>query len=110
MAALIDATPEGQCNFIVNKAGQPYQHENYLGDAVSEWRDRLKIRPELRLYDARGTAATRLLWADASLKEIATCMGWSIKHASEVIGRYAALTPEMSDGIAAKLDAARKGP
>lgn len=109
MAALIADTPVGQSQFIVNKSGQPYQHENYLGDAVSQWRDKLGIRSDLRLYDARGTAATRLLWADASLKEIATCMGWSIKHASEVIGRYAALSPEMSDGIAQKLEAARKG-
>lgn len=37
-------------------------------------------------------------------------MSWSLKHAAEVIGRYAALTPEMSDGIASKLEAARKGP
>lgn len=110
MAALIAETPDGQSHFIVNKAGQPYQHENYLGDAVSQWRDKLKIRPELRLYDARGTAATRLLWADASLKEIATCMGWSLKHAAEVISRYAALAPGMSDGIAEKLEASRKGP
>lgn len=109
MAGLIATTPKGQTTFIVNKAGQAYQHENYLGDAVSQWRDKLKIRPELRLYDARGTAATRLLWADATLKEIATCMGWSIKHAAEVIGRYAALSPEMSDGIAEKLTLARKG-
>ncbi|NPD16259.1 site-specific integrase [Xinfangfangia sp. D13-10-4-6] len=109
MDALIEDTPDGQAHFIVNKGGQPYQHENYLGDAISQWRDRLGIRAELRLYDARGTAATRLLWADASLKEIATCMGWSIKHAAEVIGRYAALSPEMSDGIAKKLEAARKG-
>jgi len=108
MAALIAATPEGQTHFIANKAGQPYQHENYLGDAVSQWRDTLKIRSALRLYDARGTAATRLLWADASLKEIATCMGWSLKHAADVISRYAALTPGMSDGIADKLAASRK--
>lgn len=78
-------------------------HENYLGDAVSTWRDKLKIRKDLRLYDARGTAATRLLMADATLKEIATAMGWSIKHAAQVIERYAALSPEMSDGVADKL-------
>lgn len=109
MALLIAATPPEQTHFIVNKAGQPYQHENYLGDAVSQWRDKLKIRDGLRLYDARGTAATRLLMADASLKEIATAMGWSIKHAAEVIERYTALSPEMSDGIADKLAHNRKG-
>lgn len=108
MAQLIAETPKGQSHFIVNKAGQPYQHENYLGDAVSQWRDKLKIRSELRLYDARGTAATRLLIADASLKEIATAMGWSLKRASEIIERYTALSPEMSDGVAEKLARAGK--
>lgn len=103
MASIIDSTPDKQSRLIVNKRGQPYQHENYLGDAVSSWRDKLTIRSELRLYDARGTAATRLLEAGAELKEIATHMGWSIKHAAEVIERYVALSPAMSDGLAEKL-------
>lgn len=107
MAQRIAETPKGQTVFLANKAGQPYQHENYLEDAVSQWRDKLNIRADLRLYDARGTAATRLLLADATLKDIATAKGWSFKRAAKVIERYAALTPEMSDGIAGKL--ARSG-
>lgn len=103
MAELIDSTPTGATHFLRGLRGEPYTHGNYLGDAVSAWRDKLKIRADLRLYDARGTAATRLLMADATLKEIATAMGWSIKHAADVIERYAALSPEMSDGIAEKL-------
>jgi integrase len=103
MGDLIDATPAGQERLIVNKAGKPYKHENYLGDAVSEWRGKSKVRAELRLYDTRGTAATRLLEAGADLKEIATHMGWSLKHAAEVIERYVALSPGMSDSLAAKL-------
>ena len=103
LAAVIDATPETQARLIVTKAGAPYTHANYLGDAVSEWRDRLGMRRELRLYDARGTAATRLLAAGADLKEIAVAMGWSLKHASEVIERYVALSPQMADGLGEKL-------
>ena len=103
MGVLIDSLPKDQLRIIVNQRGQPYQHENYLGDAVSDWRDRLKIRSDLRLYDARGTAATRLLEAGAELKEIATHMGWSLKHAAEVIERYVALSPSMSDTLAVKL-------
>lgn len=108
MAVLIAQTPEGQEHLIVNKRGEPYKHENYLGDAVSSWRDSLKIRSELRLYDARGTAATRLLESGAELREIATHMGWSIKHAAQVIERYVALSPSMSDGLAEKLKRAKK--
>lgn len=48
--------------------------------------------------------------ADASLKEIATAMGWSLKHTSEVIERYTALSPEMSDGVADKLASAARRP
>lgn len=103
MASLIGDTPTAQTTFLVNKGGRPYQHENYLGDAVSTWRDKLHLRPELRLYDARGTAATRLLEAGADLKEIATHMGWSVKHAADVIERYVALSPQMTDGLAVKL-------
>jgi integrase len=94
---------------ITNMRGQPYKHGNYLGDAVSEWRDKIGLRRDLRLYDARGTAATRLLAAGADLKEIATHMGWSIKHASEVIEHYVALSPDMTDGLAAKLARIERG-
>lgn len=103
MADLIDSTPTGHSHIITNKGGRPYQHENYLGDAVSTWRDKLKLRTDLRLYDARGTAATRLFQAGAELREIATHMGWSIKHASEVIERYVALSPDMTDELAKKI-------
>lgn len=103
MAQIIASAKPGATHYLVGQRGEPYSDANYLGDAVSTWRDKLKIRADLHLYDARGTAATRLLMADASLQEIATCMGWSIKHAADVIERYAALSPEMSDGVAAKL-------
>lgn len=107
MAALIaESAPDGP--LLRSKSGKPWAHENSLGEAVSEWRDRLGIRSELRLYDARGTAATRLLNAGADLKEIATHMGWSIKHASEVIERYVALHPGMTDALAEKLKAAKR--
>lgn len=109
MAALLAEIPQGQDRILVNKGGEPYQHENYLGDAVSTWRDKLGLRRELRLYDARGTAATRLLSAGAELREIATAMGWSIKQAGDVIERYVALSPEMADGLAEKIARIRPG-
>lgn len=105
MGALIDSTPEERTRILVNQGGEPYKHENYLGDAVSAWRDRLQIRKELRLYDARGTAATRLLEAGAELREIALAMGWSVAHTAQVIERYVALHPRMTDSLGAKLAA-----
>ncbi len=114
LAQLIAATPADQDVLLVTKGGTPYTHENYLGDAVSVWRDKLNIRSEApvkarpRLYDARGTAATRLLMAGSDLKEIATHMGWSLKHAADVIERYVALSPEMTDALGAKLARAER--
>lgn len=107
MGALIDASPAGG-PFLRTQSGRPWTHENYLGDAVGRWRDALGLRKDLRLYDARGTAATRLLDAGAELREIATAMGWSMKQAAEVIERYAALHPRMSDGLLAKLERAER--
>lgn len=107
MAALIDATPNGQSVLLATASGDPYRHENYLGDAVSAARDRLGLRKELRLYDARGTAVTRLLAADASLREIATAMGWSYAHAATMLETYAAMLPEKTDDLAEKIERAR---
>lgn len=63
MAGLIVAAPDDQNRLIGNLRAPPYQYESHLGDAVSQWLDKLRIRAELRLYDERGTSANRLLEA-----------------------------------------------
>lgn len=114
MQKLIDETPKEQSIFLVGQKGNPYQNANYLGDAVSSARDRivseytssglpLPFRPDLRLYDARGAAATRLLKAGANMTQIATFMGWSLKKASETLEHYAAMHPDASDDLAMKI-------
>ena len=67
---------------------------------------RTPIRDELRLYDLRGTAATALLRADCSLNQIAVTMGWGLRHAANIIEKYAALVPEVSDEVLEKLKVA----
>jgi integrase len=115
MAKLIAETPRDQATILVGKKGRPYKNPNYLGDAVSTARDDIikgardkglpdPFRPDLRLYDARGTAATRLLRAGGEIGEIATAMGWSIKHATEIIEAYVRLHPDMADGLGAKIE------
>lgn len=110
MAHIIDSTPIDQMFFCVGKKGQQYRHEDQLGEAVSRERDRLGIRKELKLYDTRGTAATRILKAGAELGEIAACRGWSIKKVAEVIEYYVALHPATHDHLGKKLVAAREKP
>ncbi len=121
MSEIIDAAPEGNEPFLHNASGERWTNANSLGDVVSEWRDRLEI-PEvvlskkkgkvettkLRLYDARGTAATRLLQAGASLSQIAACMGWSIQTADKTIRSYARVNGTQSDEILKLLEGREK--
>ncbi|MFN3673953.1 MAG: hypothetical protein ACK4VM_18780 [Bosea sp. (in: a-proteobacteria)] len=82
---------------------------------LRQWRDKAKLTPDalgydLRLQDARGTAATRLLNApEVSLAEIAAHMGWSVRHAAAVIEHYARVSPDESDAILVKLARAKGG-
>ncbi len=103
LAALVAGLPGDQERIIVAANGRPFASSDELGKLVSEWRDRLGIRKGLRLYDARGTAVTRLVRAGCNLGELAAHMGWSLQHAAAMLERYAALDPEMTDGILEKV-------
>ena len=103
LAALIEEIPGDQEHLIVAADGQPFRTSEALGSTVSHWRDQLGIRKKLRLYDARGTAVTRLVRAGCTLSELAAHMGWSLAHAAAMLERYAALDPNMSDGILEKV-------
>lgn len=46
---------------------------------------------------------TRLVRAGCNLGELAAHMGWSLQHAAAMLERYAALDPEMTDGILEKV-------
>lgn len=109
MAELIAATPADQATFIVNKDGSPFKKANSLGQVIHDWRDKLNLRKELHLYDARGTAVTRLVRAGCTIAELAAHMGWSVAHAADMVSRYAALDPDMTDGIQDKVEGKKKG-
>ncbi|MEY8840180.1 hypothetical protein AB9K41_14235, partial [Cribrihabitans sp. XS_ASV171] len=76
--------------------------------AAEEDSTKIHIRDELRLYDMRGTAATELLRAGCSLNEIAVTRGWGLRHAANIIEKYAAVVPEVADEVLDKLNAQRK--
>ena len=105
MAEIIDAAPKGT-TILTDRDGQPWEAKR-LAHAVTYWRDRLGLRRELRFYDARGSACTRLILAGASLGEVANCMGWSVKTAAQMIEVYAALDPAMADSVLVKLEQIR---
>jgi len=104
MAQMIEELPVDQERIVVAGDGQVFENSDSLGRAISKWRDRLGIRKALRLYDARGTAATRLLRAGCNMAEIAAHMGWGIQNAAQMVERYAALDPDMTDGVREKVE------
>lgn len=104
MAALVAELPADQDRILLTGEGIPFGTTGNLGRTVSEWRDTLGIRRELKLYDARGTAVTRLVRAGCTLTEMAAHMGWGFQHASAMVEKYARLDPDMTDGILEKTD------
>ena len=59
------------------------------------------------MSDTRGTAATRLLNADLSLRQIAVLMGWSVRYVAQAIEHYAQVSPDESDAALRKLNRAK---
>ena len=78
--------------------------EEHASKSVKYWSRKAGVDDELRLYDARGTAATRLLKADLSLNQIAIHMGWSLRHAANVIEHYAAAAGGDDEAVLIKLE------
>ncbi|MCV2866506.1 tyrosine-type recombinase/integrase [Albidovulum sediminicola] len=118
LATLIDTTPKEQKYLIVSLEGRKLTShrasqitrdvKDRANAAAEKHPEKVHIRNELRLYDMRGTAATELLRAGCSLNEIAVTMGWGLRHAANIIEKYAAVVPEVADEVFAKLMSARK--
>lgn len=108
LAKVIDSTPADRMLILTNASGGPLT-EHRASEGLRQWRDKAKLSRDLRLQDARGTAATRLLNAGLTLSEIADYMGWSIRTAANVIEHYARVSPDESDAVLVKLANARGG-
>ncbi|MCZ4260966.1 tyrosine-type recombinase/integrase [Limimaricola sp. G21655-S1] len=111
MAEVLDATPRDRMLILLSERGRPLTTHR-ASEGLRQWRDKAGLTPaalglDLRLQDARGTAATRLLNAGLTLAEIASHMGWSIRHAAAVIESYARVSPDESDAILVKLAQAK---
>lgn len=106
MMALIDALPAAQQHIVINSDGRPFKTANALGALVHKWRDNLGMRKELHFYDCRGTAVTRLVRAGCNMGELAGHMGWTLEYAAQMLGRYAAIDPDVTDGVLEKVMAA----
>ncbi|WP_090026900.1 tyrosine-type recombinase/integrase [Lutimaribacter saemankumensis] len=108
LAQVIDATPGGQMLILTNASGNQLT-EHRASEGLRQWRDKAGLSGNLRLQDCRGTAATRLLSAGLSLSQIASHMGWSLRHAANVIEHYARVSPDETDAVLEKLAKAKGG-
>lgn len=112
MGQLLDATPKDQLLILMNATGQRLTPHR-ASEGLRQWRDKAGLDPEtvgyaLRLNDARGTAATRLLREGLTLAQIAGCMGWSLRTAGAMIERYARVSPEETDEVLHLLERTKK--
>lgn len=108
LAKMIDTTPR-DCLLILTNASGNQLTEHRASEGLRQWRDKAGLSRDLRLQDCRGTAATRLLNAGLSLSEIANHLGWSIRHAANVIEHYARVSPGETDAVLVKLAQAKGG-
>jgi hypothetical protein len=95
---VIDATPADRALVLVGEGGGPLSTQ-WLSKAVKRRARACGLREALRLYDARGTAVTRLYRAGASIDQLATVFGWSAATAAQMLRHYAAMDPEASDDV-----------
>ena len=96
---------------LVSELGRPLT-ARWASNQITKWRREAQIPPwidgrEKTVSDTRGTAATRLLNADLSLRQIAVLMGWSVRYAAQVIEHYAQVSPDESDAVLRKLNQAK---
>ncbi|WP_269800941.1 tyrosine-type recombinase/integrase [Albibacillus kandeliae] len=108
LAEVIDNMPVGRLLILTNASGN-WLTPHRASEAVRQWRDKARLSDEFRLYDARGTAATRLLNAGLELAHMAKHMGWSVLYAANVIKHYARVSADETDAVLVKLAQARRG-
>ncbi|NNE53148.1 MAG: tyrosine-type recombinase/integrase, partial [Sulfitobacter sp.] len=107
LAEVIDATPNDRMLILTNASGGRLT-EHRASEGLRQWRDKAGLNQDLRLQDCRGTAATRLLNAGLSLSQIASHMGWSLRHAANVIEHYARVSPSETDAVLIKLAGSKR--
>ncbi|MEM9044917.1 MAG: hypothetical protein AAGC81_09480, partial [Pseudomonadota bacterium] len=95
LAEFVDSLPTSQFLFITDKEGKGWGSVERLSRAFTAV-SREKAIEKHTLYDTRGTAATSLIMDGNSVEDVALHMGWSLKHAYEVIENYVAMVPEVA--------------
>ncbi|MBT0959155.1 hypothetical protein IV417_17340 [Alphaproteobacteria bacterium KMM 3653] len=95
----------------MSELGRPLS-ARWASNQITKWRREAQIPSSIdgrenTLFDTRGTAATRLLNTDLSLRQIAVLIGWFVPYAVQVIEHYAQLSSNESDAVLRKLNRAK---
>lgn len=106
MRGILDETPADRLLILVSERGRPLTPHR-ASEGVRQWAAKARINPDLRLADARGTAATRLVRAGVAFDRVAACMGWSLRHAQEVVSHYVSIDPAGAAEVASILERER---
>ena len=105
---ILDAMPSDQFQVIVGKKGLPFTNSNILGQKIGLMKKQTSIRTDLHLYDARGTAASKLFAAGVNLRDLALFMGWTVQHAAKMVEVYCAMNPDEDQDVLVKLAEANR--
>lgn len=108
LAKLIAATPKNDLLILRTSKGKPWTPVG-LSQMVKKAALKAELDNNLRLYDARGTACTRLLLIKTPLSDIAMIMGWSVATTAQMIEVYAVLDPGITDSVLTLLNEAKNG-
>lgn len=104
MQQILDETPDAQFQILVGARGEPLSNSDQFGQKVRIWKKKTSIERELHLYDARGTAATKLFAAGVSLRDLALFMGWTVETAAKMVKVYCSMHPVDNDDVLIKLE------
>lgn len=97
-AQIIDSTPADRLLILTNEKGTALSEE-WASKAVKKRARSAGLDERLRLYDARGTAVTRLYRAGADLSQLSRHFGWQPTTAAEMLRHYATLDPAATDEV-----------
>lgn len=104
MGRIIDQTPADQALILTTARGRPWTVVRLSGQVGAAVKKAEGINKALRLYDARGTAATRLVRAGVDLAGIAAIMGWKPATVAHMLEIYAALEGCTSGEVLVQLE------
>jgi len=103
----LDSTERKGIHIVLNNHEQPWSSEGFQG-AFAKAKKKAGIE-NLTFHDLRGTCATRLKEAGASIEEISEITGHTIQEATSILQtHYLGSTPVLAISAMEKLETKRK--